>query len=238
MERNARACLQCLLLAAAAAIAAGSGASSSNGGSSSRDVCAPEDEHCFHRQSPLVLIGSIVSAGRKQVRRCLWGMRAGTGPLRMRSCEAFASAGCGGPCLATHCCAAAAARQCAFLGCKQGVLAAARTFWDIFGPGGKLHPAYFLEHRGHLVVEGCLLLIIGWLFLQAAFKPKPRSEEPLTEKVGRPARAGSPAGARGRGCCPPCTGATCPSPAHCTGLALAAGDHAAVQGLAAGAAGA
>jgi serine palmitoyltransferase len=59
----------------------------------------------------------------------------------------------------------------------------ARRFWDVVGPGGKLHPAYFLEHKGHLVVEGLLILIIGYLFLQHSFKPHPKSEEPLTEKV-------------------------------------------------------
>jgi hypothetical protein len=32
-------------------------------------------------------------------------------------------------------------------------------------------------------VEGLLLVIILYLFLQSTFKPKPRSEEPLTDKV-------------------------------------------------------
>lgn len=59
----------------------------------------------------------------------------------------------------------------------------ARRFWDLVGPGGKLHPAYFLEHKGHLLVEGLLILIIGYLFLQHSFKPHPKSEEPLTEKA-------------------------------------------------------
>jgi hypothetical protein len=58
-----------------------------------------------------------------------------------------------------------------------------REFWLVVGPGGKLHPAYFLEHKGHLVVEGLLLLVILYLFLQHSFKPKARAEDPLTDKV-------------------------------------------------------
>lgn len=65
----------------------------------------------------------------------------------------------------------------------HGLKSAVAEAWDIFGPGGRLHPAYFLAHKGHLVVEGLLLVVIGYLFLQQAFKPHPRSEEPLTEKV-------------------------------------------------------
>ena len=68
-------------------------------------------------------------------------------------------------------------------GRENGLVGAAHQFWAIFGPGGKLHPAYFLEHKGHLFVEGLLLVIIGYLFVQQAFKPKPHSEEPLSEKV-------------------------------------------------------
>mmetsp|Transcript_35360 Transcript_35360/g.89524 ORF Transcript_35360/g.89524 Transcript_35360/m.89524 type:complete len:520 (-) Transcript_35360:455-2014(-) len=64
----------------------------------------------------------------------------------------------------------------------QGIANAAREFWRIVGPGGQLHPAYFLEHKGHLVIEGLLAVIIMYLFLQHSFKPKARSEEPLTEK--------------------------------------------------------
>lgn len=60
---------------------------------------------------------------------------------------------------------------------------AIKEFWAIIGPGGKLHPAYFLEHKGHLVVEAVLLFVILYLFLQHTFKPRPKSEEPLTEKV-------------------------------------------------------
>ncbi|GAX79061.1 hypothetical protein CEUSTIGMA_g6501.t1 [Chlamydomonas eustigma] len=58
----------------------------------------------------------------------------------------------------------------------------ARDFWILFGPGGKLHPAYFLEHKGHLLVEGLLLAVILYLFLQNTFKPRASNEEPLTDK--------------------------------------------------------
>lgn len=66
------------------------------------------------------------------------------------------------------------------------ILAWARDFWILFGPGGKLHPAYFLEHKGHLVIEGVLVVIILYMFLQHSFKPRPHSEDPLTEKVLSP----------------------------------------------------
>ena len=61
-------------------------------------------------------------------------------------------------------------------------VAFARTLWEIFGPGGKLHPGWFLEHKGHLVIEGVLVVLIGCLLLQQSFKPRQEVEEaPLTE---------------------------------------------------------
>lgn len=56
-----------------------------------------------------------------------------------------------------------------------------RAFWDIFGPGGKLHPGWFLEHKGHLVIEGLLIVVITILFMQ---RPQAQEEEELTERVG------------------------------------------------------
>lgn len=56
-------------------------------------------------------------------------------------------------------------------------------FWAIIGPGGKLHPAAFLEHKGHIVIEGALVIVILYLFLQSTFKPSSRSHDELTEKV-------------------------------------------------------
>ncbi|KAF5837723.1 pyridoxal phosphate-dependent transferase [Dunaliella salina] len=68
-------------------------------------------------------------------------------------------------------------------GLEVGFIRGVQEIWVIFGPGGKLHPAYFLEHfHGHIMVEGVLLLIIAYLFLQSTFKPKPHREEPLTDK--------------------------------------------------------
>eukprot|EP00201_Polytomella_parva_P010152 CAMPEP_0175049906 /NCGR_PEP_ID=MMETSP0052_2-20121109/6975_1 /TAXON_ID=51329 ORGANISM="Polytomella parva, Strain SAG 63-3" /NCGR_SAMPLE_ID=MMETSP0052_2 /ASSEMBLY_ACC=CAM_ASM_000194 /LENGTH=604 /DNA_ID=CAMNT_0016314073 /DNA_START=195 /DNA_END=2009 /DNA_ORIENTATION=- len=57
-----------------------------------------------------------------------------------------------------------------------------KIFWDIVGPGGKLHPAYFLEHKGHLAIEGILLLLIIYLILQHSYKISPSTERPLTDK--------------------------------------------------------
>lgn len=59
----------------------------------------------------------------------------------------------------------------------------ARDFWVLFGPGGQLHPAYFLEHKGHLVIEGLLCVVILYMVLQHSFKPRPHSEDALTDKV-------------------------------------------------------
>ena len=58
-------------------------------------------------------------------------------------------------------------------------------FWDWIGPGGETHPKWFLDHHGHWAVEGVLLACILFLFLQSSFKPKPKAEAPLTEKVRR-----------------------------------------------------
>lgn len=64
-----------------------------------------------------------------------------------------------------------------------GITNAVKQFWHIVGPGGELHPAYFLEHKGHLVIEGLLAVTILYMLLQHSFKPKPHSEAPLTDKV-------------------------------------------------------
>lgn len=65
----------------------------------------------------------------------------------------------------------------------HGALAFARDFWAVIGPGGKWHPAYFLEHKGHLVIEGLLLAVILYLILQQSYKVQRKAEAPLTEKV-------------------------------------------------------
>lgn len=55
--------------------------------------------------------------------------------------------------------------------------------WELFKPGGKLHPAYFLENQGHTAIEASLVVVIVLLYFQRRFKPKSRSNDPLTEKV-------------------------------------------------------
>ena len=60
---------------------------------------------------------------------------------------------------------------------------AAVEFWEIVGPGGKLHPAWFLEHKGHLVIEGVLICVIMYMLLQHSFKPKQLPEEALSPGV-------------------------------------------------------
>lgn len=65
-----------------------------------------------------------------------------------------------------------------------GLVQLARDFWAWIGPGGKLHPQYFLEHKGHLVLEGLFLVLILYLLTQKRQKPGPRNA-PLTDKVGQ-----------------------------------------------------
>ncbi|KAL0025965.1 hypothetical protein WJX77_008574 [Trebouxia sp. C0004] len=56
-------------------------------------------------------------------------------------------------------------------GVPQSVVSLITRFWDIFGPGGKFHPTAFIESKGHLVLEGLLVLVILYLFLQKSFNP-------------------------------------------------------------------
>lgn len=53
--------------------------------------------------------------------------------------------------------------------------------WELIGPGGKLHPTTFLEHKGHLFIESLLLVAILYLLLLPKTKPKHR--EALSEQV-------------------------------------------------------
>lgn len=62
----------------------------------------------------------------------------------------------------------------------DGARQLARDFWELVGPGGKLHPSYFLEHKGHLVIEAVLVVVILSLFLQRSFKPA--NDRSLTDK--------------------------------------------------------
>ena len=55
--------------------------------------------------------------------------------------------------------------------------------WDVFRPGGQLHPQYFLEHKWNFIFEGILLVVIAYMFLQRS-GPKKKQDRPLSEKVG------------------------------------------------------
>lgn len=79
------------------------------------------------------------------------------------------------PTQAHHCAGPSELRQTIFV---------MQEAWAIIGPGGRLHPGWFLEHKGHLVVEGLLIVIIAVMLLQSRFSPKAtEDEEGLTEKV-------------------------------------------------------
>ena len=56
--------------------------------------------------------------------------------------------------------------------------------WEWVGPGGRLHPEEFLERfYGHIIIEGLLAIIIGYLFFQSSFKSSSKSPKPLTEEA-------------------------------------------------------
>ena len=67
----------------------------------------------------------------------------------------------------------------------QAVVSLITRFWEIFGPGGEFHPTAFLESKGHLVIEGLLIIVILYLFLQKSFNPSFQKsiQAELTEKV-------------------------------------------------------
>lgn len=63
-----------------------------------------------------------------------------------------------------------------------GVLGWIYNLWMLIAPGGKLHPAAFLENRGHLVVESVLVAVIVYLLWQPRTKPT-EGGAALSEKV-------------------------------------------------------
>ena len=67
---------------------------------------------------------------------------------------------------------------------SEAVVLASR-FWDVFKPGGQFHPESFIENKGHLVLEGLLIAVISYLFLQKSFNPKAQRQQQteLTEQV-------------------------------------------------------
>ena len=52
--------------------------------------------------------------------------------------------------------------------------------WSNVRPGGRLHPAWFFEAKGHLAVELLLFAVILYLVTRKSFKP--RKEKPLTKQ--------------------------------------------------------
>ena len=70
-------------------------------------------------------------------------------------------------------------------GVPQFLVSLITRFWDIFGPGGKFHPTYFIESKGHLVLEALLVLVILYLFLQKSFNPsfQKQLQTELTEQA-------------------------------------------------------
>ena len=53
-------------------------------------------------------------------------------------------------------------------------------FWSNVRPGGRLHPAWFFEAKGHLLVELLLFAVILFLLTRKSFKPS--KQKPLTKK--------------------------------------------------------
>jgi len=92
-----------------------------------------------------------------------------------------------------------AARALAARPSAAAAAALAREFWDLVGPGGRLHPAWLLAHQGHLVVEGGLLALLAFMFLQrATYRPKRSApEDTLTEKARARTRPWQPRAAGG-----------------------------------------
>ena len=76
--------------------------------------------------------------------------------------------------------------------CQQ----AGEDVYETFKPGGRLHPTYFLEHKGHLVVEAVFLLVIAYLTLHPRAPHRSRKQEtPLTEQARSQRVSAAPTGA-------------------------------------------
>ena len=67
----------------------------------------------------------------------------------------------------------------------QSIVSLITRFWDFFGPGGRFHPESFIESKGHLVLEGLLVVVILYLFLQKSFNPsfQKQLQTELTKQV-------------------------------------------------------
>ena len=55
--------------------------------------------------------------------------------------------------------------------------------WEVIGPGGQLHPELFIQSNGHLLLEGLLAVVIGYLLLQRSYKPSASKDAELSDQV-------------------------------------------------------
>ncbi len=55
--------------------------------------------------------------------------------------------------------------------------------WEVIGPGGQLHPELFIQSNGHLLLEGLLAVVIGYLLLQRSYKPSASKDAELNDQV-------------------------------------------------------
>ena len=71
---------------------------------------------------------------------------------------------------------------------SESVVGGVRHFWDVFRPGGQLHPEAFLANKGHLAIEGILgLVLLGMLCARtAAPSGGKKLKAELTEQVWCP----------------------------------------------------
>ena len=68
---------------------------------------------------------------------------------------------------------------------SESVVGGVRHFWDVFRPGGQLHPEAFLANKGHLAIEGILgLVLLGMLCARTAAPSSGKKlKAELTEQV-------------------------------------------------------
>lgn len=59
-----------------------------------------------------------------------------------------------------------------FMDLYKDPLGAMQRGWDTIKPGGAWHPSGFIEHKGHLVLEGVMMIIIARFMLQGSSKPR------------------------------------------------------------------
>ena len=63
----------------------------------------------------------------------------------------------------------------------KGLVSNVELGWQYIKPGGTWHPAGFIEHKGHLVLEAVLILIIVRFMLQGSSSGEKNEKDTLTE---------------------------------------------------------